>query len=120
MNYYFKVLKNYATFNGRAIRSEYWYFVLFNLIFGILAVVLDNALGLAVEDFGYGLIYALYTIAVFIPGLAVTVRRLHDVGKSGWMLLIILIPLIGALWILVLLCMDSQLGTNKWGPNEKD
>ena len=111
---------NYATFNGRAIRSEYWYFVLFNLIFGIFAVVLDNTLGLAVEDLGYGLIYALYTIAVFIPGLAVTIRRLHDVGKSGWMLLIILIPIIGVVWIFVLLCMDSQPETNKWGPNEKD
>ena len=74
-------MKNYATFNGRAIRSEYWYFVLFNLIFGILAVGLDNALGLAVEDFGYGLIYALYTIAVLIPGLAVTVRRLMMLVK---------------------------------------
>ncbi|MFZ4549432.1 MAG: DUF805 domain-containing protein, partial [Bacteroidales bacterium] len=113
MNYYLKVLQNYATFSGRARRSEYWYFVLFNMIFAIAAVVLDNVFGTAIDGVGYGLIYGLYVLAVFLPGLAVAVRRLHDVGKSGWMFFIVLIPLIGSIWLLVLFCTDSQQGTNK-------
>ena len=120
MNYYLKVLQNYATFSGRARRSEYWYFVLFNMIFAIVAVVLDNVFGTAIEGVGYGLIYGLYVLAVLLPGLAVAVRRLHDVGKSGWMFLIGLIPLIGPIWLLVLFCTDSQQGSNKWGENPKE
>jgi uncharacterized membrane protein YhaH (DUF805 family) len=80
-----------ADFSGRARRSEYWYFVLFNMIFAIVAVVLDNILGTAIEGVGYGPIYGLYVLALLVPGLAVAVRRLHDVGKSGWMFLIVFI-----------------------------
>ena len=120
MNYYLKVLQNYATFSGRARRSEYWYFVLFNMIFAIVAFVLDNVFGTAIEGGVYGLIYGLYLLAVWLPGLAVAVRRLHDIGKSGWMFLIGLIPLIGPIWLLVLFCTDSQQGTNKWGENPKE
>lgn len=124
MNYYWKVLQNYATFTGRARRSEYWYFVLFNVIFAIVAMVIDNVMGTTMQlGYGvalpYGYVYLLYSLAVFIPGLAVMVRRLHDVGKSGWMFLVALIPLIGAIWLLVLLFTDSQVGDNKWGPNPK-
>ncbi len=123
MNYYISVLKNYATFTGRARRKEYWMFFLFNVIICIVAMVLDNLLGLTFKtsgiNMGYGYIYMLYTLAVFIPGLAVWVRRLHDVGKSGWFVFIVLIPLIGAIWILVLLCTDSKPGVNKYGPNPK-
>jgi uncharacterized membrane protein YhaH (DUF805 family) len=120
MNYYLKVLQNYATFSGRARRSEYWYFALFNIIFAVVAMILDNVLGIAMEGVGYGPIYGLYALAVLIPGLAVAVRRLHDVGKSGWMFLIFLIPLVGAIWLLVLFCTDSQQGNNKWGHNPKE
>ncbi len=120
MNYYLKVLQNYATFTGRARRSEYWYFVLFNGIFSIVAMILDNVLGIALEGIGYGPLYGLYLLAMLIPGLAVVVRRLHDVGKSGWMYFIVLIPIIGAIWILVLLITDSQVGSNKWGENPKE
>ena len=120
MNYYLKVLQNYATFTGRARRSEYWYFVLFNGIFSIVAMILDNVLGIALEGIGYGPLYGLYLLAMLIPGLAVVVRRLHDVGKSGWMYFIVLIPIIGAIWILVLLLADSQVGSNKWGENPKE
>ncbi len=120
MNYYLKVLQNYATFTGRARRSEYWYFVLFNGIFSIVAMILDNVLGVALEGIGYGPLYGLYLLAMLIPGLAVVVRRLHDVGKSGWMYFIVLIPIIGAIWILVLLLTDSQVGSNKWGENPKE
>ena len=120
MEYYLKVLKNYATFSGRARRSEYWYFFLYHFIFCIAAVMIDNFLGLAYIGKVYGPIYSLYSLAVFIPSLAVGVRRMHDIGKSGWMLLAVLIPLIGAIWILILLFTDSQPGSNKWGENPKE
>ena len=120
MNWYLKVLKQYADFSGRARRKEYWMFALFNMIFAIVAMILDNVLGIAMEGIGYGPLYGLYVLAMFIPGLAVGVRRLHDVGKSGWMFLIVLIPFVGGIWLLVLLCTDSQLENNKWGQNPKE
>lgn len=115
MNWYLKVLKQYADFSGRARRKEYWMFVLFNLIFGILVMVLDNIFGIAITGIGYGPLYGIYTLLLFIPSLAVSVRRLHDVGKSGWMLLIALIPLIGAIWLIVLMVTDSNQGDNQYG-----
>ena len=120
MNWYLKVLKQYADFSGRARRKEYWMFVLFNMIFAIVAAILDNVLGIAMEGTGYGPLYGIYALALLIPGLAVAVRRLHDVGKSGWMILITLIPLIGAIWLLVLLVTDSNLGENQYGQNPKE
>ena len=127
MKYYLAVLKNYAGFTGRARRSEYWYFVLFNMIFAFVAMGLDNLLGITFKINGpygtqslqYGYIYVLYGLAVFIPGLAVAVRRLHDIGKSGWFLLVALIPIAGWIWILVLLFTDSNNGPNRFGPNPK-
>lgn len=120
MNWYLKALKQYVDFSGRARRKEYWMFVLFNLLFAIAAMILDNVLGIAIEGIGYGPLYGLYSLVVLVPGLAVGVRRLHDVGKSGWMLLIALIPLVGAIWLLVLLVTDGEPGTNKWGTNPKE
>lgn len=120
MNWYLKVLKQYADFSGRARRKEYWMFFLFNMIFAFLAAIIDNVVGTASPELGYGIFYGIYALAMFIPGLAVGVRRLHDVGKSGWMLLIAFIPLIGAIWLLVLLLTDSQEGTNNWGENPKE
>jgi len=95
-------------------------FVLFNMFFAIVAMVLDNIFGIAIEGVGYGPLYGLYVLAVLIPGLAVAVRRLHDVGKSGWMILLALIPLIGAIWLLVLMATDSNSGENKYGQNPKE
>jgi uncharacterized membrane protein YhaH (DUF805 family) len=120
MNWYLKVLKNYAGFSGRARRKEYWMFTLFNIIFAVIAIILDSILGTAIEGVGYGLFYILYSLAVLIPSLAVTVRRLHDVGRSGWMILIALIPIIGAIWLLILLILNSKPGENKFGPNPKE
>lgn len=120
MNWYLKVLKQYADFGGRARRTEYWMFILFNFIFSMVAIALDYALGTGVGGMGYGIIYALYALIVLIPSLAVAVRRLHDVGKSGWMILISLIPLIGGIWLIVLLVTDSNPGANEYGPNPKE
>lgn len=114
MNWYLKVLKQYADFNGRARRQEYWMFILFNLIFSVVASVLDTVLGT------WGAIAGLYGLAMLIPSLAVGARRLHDIGKSGWMLLVALIPLIGAIWLIVLFVMDSTPGSNEYGANPKN
>tara|TARA_B100000780_G_scaffold93765_1_gene65217 strand:- start:116 stop:487 length:372 start_codon:yes stop_codon:yes gene_type:complete len=120
MNWYLKALNQYADFNGRARRKEYWMFFLFNMVFATVASLIDIAAGTANLDSGSGVFQGIYSLAVLIPGLAVGVRRLHDVGKSGWMLLIALIPIIGAIWLLVLMVTDSKEGTNKWGENPKD
>lgn len=120
MKWYLKVLKQYADFSGRARRKEYWMFFLFNMIFGMIAMILDNIFGIAFGGIGYGPLYGLYTLAVFIPGLAVAIRRLHDVGKSGWMILINLIPIIGVIWFFVLLVTDSNPGENQYGQNPKE
>jgi uncharacterized membrane protein YhaH (DUF805 family) len=119
MNWYLAVLKKYAVFSGRARRKEYWMFTLFNLIFLIVAMIVDNVVGTAIKGVGYGLFYCLYALAVLLPSLGVSVRRLHDVGKSGWFLLIAFIPIVGAIWLLVLMCTDGMPGENAYGPNPK-
>ncbi len=120
MNWYLKVLRQYVDFSGRARRKEYWMYTLFNFIFSLGLILLDNLLGIAFEGVGYGTIYTLYALAVLLPGLAVAVRRLHDVGKTGWMILIAIIPLVGPIWLLVLFCTDGESGENQWGENPKE
>ena len=120
MNWYLTVLKKYADFSGRARRKEYWMFVLFNILFSIVATGLDYLLGTVWEDAGIGLFTILYALAIILPALAVAVRRLHDIGKSGWWLFITFVPLVGSIWYLVLLATDSQPGENEYGPNPKE
>ena len=119
MKWYLKVLKQYADFSGRARRKEYWMFVLFNAIFTIIAAILDTAFGITFAGSVYGPFYIIYFLVLMIPGLAVAVRRLHDVDKSGWMILIALIPLIGMIWLLVLFVSDSNPAENKYGSSPK-
>ena len=121
MEWYLKVMKQYADFNGRARRKEYWMFLLFNIIFALVAMLVDNLLGMRInEQIPYGYLYLLYGLATFIPGIAVGVRRLHDVGKSGWWYLIALIPLIGGLYLLYLFIQDGTPGSNEYGVNPKE
>ena len=121
MYWYLKCLKQYADFNGRARRKEYWMFALFNFIFIFITSILDFIIGLNNLIFvGIGPFYFLYTIAVIVPGLAVGIRRLHDVGKSGWYILLALIPIIGWIWVFVLFVTDSQEGENEYGPDPKE
>jgi uncharacterized membrane protein YhaH (DUF805 family) len=126
MQYYLKALHNYANFNGRSNRQDYWMFFLFNVIFAIVAMILDRLLGTTFKMEGiyggaqtmpYGYIYLAYALFMLIPGLAIGVRRLHDVGKSGWFMFICLIPLIGAIWLLVLFCTEGKRGDNEYGPD---
>jgi uncharacterized membrane protein YhaH (DUF805 family) len=118
MNWYLKVLKQYADFEGRARRKEYWMFILFNIIFAIVAIMLDGALGTNMAPLPYGYIYFAYAAATLIPGLAVGVRRLHDIGKSGWFILLAFVPLAN-IWLLVLLATDGVRGDNEYGPDPK-
>lgn len=120
MNWYLKVINNYNDFNGRARRKEYWMFVLYNIMFSAAAMFLDNMFGIAWGSLGYGPLYITYGLVIIIPNLAVLIRRLHDIGKSGWMLLIVLIPLIGVFWLLFLLVTDSTPGENQYGKNPKE
>tara|TARA_B100001971_G_C18160367_1_gene521033 strand:- start:429 stop:818 length:390 start_codon:yes stop_codon:yes gene_type:complete len=129
MKWYLKVVRdNYANFNGRASRQEYWMFILFNMIFSIIAMVADNVLGSTFTvgsgyyetSTGYGWIYLLYILAIIIPSLAAFVRRMHDIGKSGGWFFIAFIPIIGGIWLLVLTCTDSNAGENNYGPSPKE
>lgn len=115
MNWYLKVITKYADFNGRARRKEYWMFALFNTVFSVLAVILDNVLELTFYQTPYGPVYIVYVLAVCLPGLAVSVRRLHDVGKSGFMIFVSFIPVVGTIWLLVLMVTDSYSEENEYG-----
>ena len=113
MSWYLQVLKKYAVFSGRARRKEYWYFFLFNAIFSFVLGLIDNLVGT------YNVLSGLYSLAVLLPSLGVSIRRLHDTGRSGWWLLIGLIPLIGTIILLIYMVSDSQAGTNEYGPSPK-
>lgn len=116
MDWYMSVLKKYAVFSGRAGRKEFWMFALFNLFFIVAAIILDNILGTTIGRGRYGLFYSLYTIAVFVPNLSVSIRRLHDTNRSGWWLLISAIPVIGAIMLLIFLIESGDPGDNRYGP----
>ena len=126
--------KHYADFSGRARRSEYWGTVLFNgliqaglsIILSIVATILFSSIEINGEVTFSPLFFLLPDIPIYIyglvwllPGLAVAVRRLHDIGKSGWNLLWILLPIVGAIMLIYWYCQDSQVGENKWGANPK-
>lgn len=110
-------LQKYADFSGRGRRSEYWYFALFNLLVAIAASILDAILGTDF-DTGSGLIGVLASLALLLPGLAAGVRRLHDTTRSGWWILIGLIPIIGWIILIVFYVQDSH-PDNQYGPNPK-
>ena len=113
MNWYLEVLKKYAVFGGRAQRAEYWYFFLFNLIITTVLGFADGVLGTV------GMLGLIYSLGVLLPGIAVTVRRLHDTSRSGWWILIAIVPIIGVIVLLVFMVQDSQKGENDYGANPK-
>lgn len=119
MSWYLQALKKYAVFSGRSRRMEYWYFVLFNIIVSIVLGVIDGLLGTSGSYAGAGLLSGIYGLAVLIPSLAVTVRRLHDIDRSGWWILIALVPLIGVIVLLVFALLEGTPGDNQYGPNPK-
>ncbi|MWP47073.1 DUF805 domain-containing protein [Gilliamella sp. Pas-s27] len=107
------VTKNYVNFNGRARRKEYWMFVLFSVILTTIAIFIDQMIG---SPFA---ITAILTLALLLPNLAVTVRRLHDISKSGWWILLQFIPYVGGIIIFVFCLLDSTPGSNQYGENPK-
>ncbi|WP_088042794.1 DUF805 domain-containing protein [Bacillus sp. EAC] len=113
MEWYLKALKNYVGFSGRARRQEYWMFFLFNFIITIVLSILESFLGLN------GVLTIIYGLFTLLPSLAVGVRRLHDSGKTGWWILIGLIPFIGTIILIIFFCLDSEEYDNQYGPNPK-
>lgn len=121
MHWYITVLKKYAVFSGRARRKEFWSFALTHFIFYMLLSGIDRLIGNALElETPMPILSSIYSLAVLIPSLAVSVRRLHDIGKSGWWLLLSLIPCLGSLILLIFFLQNSQPGTNEYGPNPKE
>ena len=126
------VFSHYADFNGRARRSEYWFFCLFNMLVFVFYLLLTFIVGLISAMVGFdpemfplpimilSSLISLYYLAAIIPGLAVYIRRLHDIGKSGWHIFLALIPLVGAIVLLVFVCKDSEPGENRYGSNPKE
>ncbi len=104
------VVDNYCNFNGRAGRAEYWYFFLFNVIVSVVLSGLANAVP------ALSVLSVIYSLAMLLPGLGVAVRRMHDIGKSGWFLFISLVPCVGTFILLYFLAQDSEKAANAYGP----
>lgn len=121
MNWFFDAIKNrYADFDGRASRQEFWMFNLFYLLFVIAISLLIIPFGNS--ETGLNIIFGIiviYSLGLAIPIWAVTVRRLHDIGLSGWWSLLSFIPYLGTVILLIMCCMDSKPGSNKYGNNPK-
>jgi uncharacterized membrane protein YhaH (DUF805 family) len=116
MNWYIYAIKKYAVFSGRSSRNEYWYFVLFNFIIGIILSLL-NLLPTVGKIFG--IISIIYSIGIFIPTLAITVRRLHDINRSGLYIFLIFVPLVGVIILLVYLIQNGTSEENQYGYDQK-
>jgi uncharacterized membrane protein YhaH (DUF805 family) len=119
MNWYLEVLRKYLVFGGRARRKEYWFFVLFNIIIAMILAIIDSTIGTLNPETRVGLFSGIYSLAVLIPSFAVAIRRLHDTDRSGWWLLIGLVPGIGGLVLLVFFVLDGTPGSNQFGPSPK-
>ena len=148
MEWFIKVLKNYATFSGRARRKEYWMFTLISIIISIVLGIIDNALGLhigepsirfGVETEANGILSSIFSLVILIPSLAVSTRRLHDINKSGWWIasfyvsifviafltvfigfVALIAILVIAIWFIVLLATNGDVGSNQYGPDPKN
>ncbi|MDR1381164.1 MAG: DUF805 domain-containing protein [Tannerella sp.] len=120
MEWYLKVLRQYADFEGRARRTEYWMFVLFNIIFSFVTAIVAVAIMVVADRASAILLSYLYMFAVMLPSMAVAVRRLHDTGRSAWFLLVGLIPLAGPVWLFILLIREGTPGRNRYGDNPKE
>ena len=122
MKWFIDGLKNYFNFKGRANRKAYWMFVLFNIIFSWAAIALDNILGTAevgkVTLWGVhtSAFNSFYSLVLLLPSLAIVVRRLHDIGKHGKWIFIVFIPVVGWIWMLILLIREGDLFDNEFGP----
>lgn len=119
MDWYLKVLKQYADFSGRARRKEYWMFVLFSIIVSFVLGIVDALTGMTMLDGSIGTLGFIYTLAILVPSLAVGARRLHDIGRSGWWMLIGLVPVIGFIVLIVWYASEGTRGDNRFGADPK-
>jgi uncharacterized membrane protein YhaH (DUF805 family) len=119
MQWYIDVIKKYAVFDGRARRKEFWMFQLFNAIAVIILVILDNLIGTAVQTGSAGVLTGIYLLAVLVPNIAVSIRRMHDTNRGGVWYLINFVPCIGGIWFIVLAAQEGTVGDNQFGPDPK-
>ena len=120
MTWYLEVIKKYAVFTGRSSRKEYWYFILFCIITALVLSVIDALIGIYIIESNRGLLSGYYNLSIFIPSIAVSVRRLHDISLSGWWVLITLIPLLGGIIFIYMMMQNSTPDTNQYGKNPKE
>lgn len=120
MEWFIFTLRRYNNFSGRSRRTEYWRFVLFYILLAIGAHFLDSLFGFADVGSIFGPIYSLYVIILLLPTIAVAVRRLHDIDKSGWWLFVGFIPIIGFIWLLIYFLREGTNGDNDYGPDPKE
>ncbi|WP_196888620.1 DUF805 domain-containing protein [Aureivirga sp. CE67] len=117
MNYYLKAFQQYTDFDSRVSRKEFWIFAIISASVSYILMGIDIIFSFYSQDVGLGVLSGIYSILVFIPSLAITIRRLHDIGKSGWFILLVFIPLIGAIGLFILLLLKSESGRNQYGEN---
>lgn len=115
MKWYLHAFKNFTNFDDRASRTEYWMFLLFNTTFAIACYIIDLLFNICFEKYGFGPVYLLYSLIAFLPGLALTIRRLHDTGRKGSFVFIALLPVLGAIWLLILFLMKGDDEENDYG-----
>lgn len=119
MSWFIAALKKYAVFGGRSRRKEYWYFVLFSSIVTLTLVMIDTITGTFDSAVGLGLLSGIFSLAILISSIAVSIRRLHDIDRTGWWILLSFIPFFGTIVLLVFAALDGTPGNNRSGPNPK-
>ena len=119
MGWFIEALKKYAVFGGRSRRGEYWFFTLFSLIITVVLSIIDRVTGTFDSSAGMGLLSGIFSLAILIPSIAVSVRRLHDIDRTGWWFLLWLVPVIGVIVLLIFAVQDGTPGGNRFGPNPK-
>ena len=120
MEYFIGAIRKYSVFKGRARRKEFWYFYLVSFVISLVLAFLDYQLGTYDPELGGGLLGGIYGIFIFLPSLALTVRRIHDTGRSGYWAFLLLVPLVGLLVILFFALTDSNPGSNEYGESPKE
>ena len=110
MNFYVDAWKKFADFGGRSRRKEFWFFWLINMVISYVLTLITSKLGVVGS-----IVTGVFSLAILVPSLAVAIRRMHDIGKSGWWICINFIPLIGTIWYIILAAKDSEVTNNKWG-----
>ncbi|WP_020389960.1 DUF805 domain-containing protein [Kribbella catacumbae] len=119
MQWFTEVIKKYAVFSGRARRKEFWMFALFSTIISIVLGIIDRAIGTTYGAGDSGVLQSIYGLAVLLPTIGVAIRRMHDTGRTGWWVLISLVPCVGWIIFIVFAAQEGAAGDNQYGPDPK-